>query len=1362
MSVVTNSVSPQEAIYRQMRERRIVDQVGRIGLAFFLLLTAVIYVVMPLQAASWISQTPFLGVFVEYPASVNFDDTLAFLPADSQPELHNMDTIVGVDGIPVQYENDIYDVLRRHAAGETVQLEVKPAQGGDRRQVSVTLRRFPLNMAISLFAVPYIVGIAYIAIGLWVHRNRRDQALGRIFLLLCCSIAIILATLFDTWTSHNFNRIWNAAFPWGTAMLIAFGLLFPTELPLVARRPLIRWVPLLIVAVPLIIWGQIVFYLPPSRVPINPFWNVMYITTAIGMIGFLLSLFLRSFLAPSPSVREQCRVALVGSLFAFLPFVAGFVFPVVDIPVGWILVLLLCFPLVIAYSIVQYSVLDTGRALSFTATYSAMGILATVGYWLVVAGLLVITTASVDTIAAQPALIGLLAFVLVAGFQPLRARLQQLLDDFFFRTRSEYQERLTNFRHELTQSTGLGEVVRLLKQQIRETLRPTHTYVFLRDPNSNNFIAVGEGSRPDTDIRFETQSGLVHALSTTRDIIFLEFNKPLPPELVEEHARLAVLRTPILAPLQGQERLAGWVAVSNKRSGEVFTVQDLRFIQALAEQASLAVERAQVIGDLERRVRELDVLSQVSQAVNFTADPDVLMELIYAQASKLLDTTNFYIITHNAPRGALSYAFFLEGDERYQEREGEIWPDNIGLASEVIRTGRPIVTEDYRAECAFRNVDPGDGRHYAWLGVPLNAGAATLGTMVVGSYTQGVVFTDDQLKVFWAIADQAASALDKARLFREIETRARQLATLNDISKELSSTLELENLLERIMKSAVDILGVEAGSLFLITEDTGDLVFRVVEGGAQNLVGTRIPSGKGIVGEAANTGNPVIVNNVLQDGRWFSNVDRETAFQTQSLLAVPLRIQDRSIGVIEVINKKDMTPFGDEDASLLTTFAAQAAVAIENARLYEATDAELSARVDELQNLQRIDRELNRTLRFDRVIRITLDWALRTTGASAGAIAMLDVDNTGVEIVTSAGYPTELMETQEGELLPKDKGIVGRVLSSGKPDFSTNLENDPDYLPLGDNKSIAQITVPILRANQPIGSLVLESDIPGLLTTQDFEFVQRLVEHAAVAIENARLVQEIESANRAKTDFISFVSHELKNPMTSIRGYTDLLKGGQVGPVTDMQAQFLATIRANVDRMTRLVSDLADVARIESGHLKLEMSPISVNAVVEETLRGLQGQIEEKQQELSVDMDEELPPIFADHTRMVQVLTNLVSNAHKYTPDGGKIWVGAQVEAITNEETGQAQRMIHHWVRDTGIGMAPEDLEKLFTKFFRTQQGKDMAQGTGLGLNITKSLVDRHGGTIWVESEVGAGTTFHYTIPVATEEAQSQQQEAAD
>ncbi len=1359
MGAVTASSSRPGLLTQQLRERRFADQMGRLILAVVLTVTALTFIVVPFQAYNWL-QIPFLGAILEYPKHVNY--TQPVLPSSRwtglDAGLQVRETITAIDGQPVDTAQEIYTILRQRQVGESVSLTVLEPDGAT-RTVEVELMRMPLGDALTLFAVPYVIGLLYLAIGLWVYRNRRDQPLGRVFVMMCSSVALVLGATFDIWTTQTFIRLWTAAIPWGAGMAMIFAMIFPTEAAFVARRPSRHLWPILPSLI-LLTWAQWQLGQTQSHDVVLRAWRFEYYYTGLGIMIFIVSLFLRAIFAASPSVREQSRVVLVGAAVSFAPFILWTINETA-IPIVLVLMAFLFFPLVIAYSIVQYSVLDTGRALSFTTTYAIMGGIVVIGYALLVSGISLISTAAIGEIAANPVLIGLVTFLLVLGFQPVRRRLQETLDRFFFRTRSEYQERLTAFRHELTLASGLSEIVRLLKQHIRETLMPTHTYVFLRDPQIGNFIAAGEGARPDTDIRFEAQSGLVHALSTTRDVVFLELNKPLPPELIEEHARLAVLRTPVLAPLQGQLRLAGWVAVGNKRSGEAFSIHDLRFIQALAEQAALAVERAQAIGDLERRVRELDVLSQVSQAVNFTQDPDVLMELIYTQTSKLIDTTNFYIIMRDPQLKTLSYAFFLENDQRVEQREGEGWPDDLGLAAQIVRTGTPLRTDDYAETCAQRGVRPLDRQHRAWMGVPLNAGNTTLGAMIVASFTPGVIFTDEQLKVFWAIADQAATALDKARLFREIETSARQLATLNEISKELSSTLDLESVLRQIMRRAVDILTCEAGSLFLIDENTGELVFRVVEGGAKDLVGTRLPPGKGIVGESAQKREPVISNNVLQDRRWFSEVDRETAFQTQSLLAVPLLVQDQSIGVLEVINKRDGTPFDDEDAALLTTFAAQAAIAIDNARLYEATDAELAARVDELQNLQRIDRELNRTLNFDRVIRITLDWALRTTGASAGMLGMINIENNSVDILSSTGYRPELLEQYTETGVPLEMGIVGRVLSSGKPEFVEEVKHDPDYSAFAQEESVSQIAVPILRVNQPIGVLVLESHIPNLLTMHDYEFVQRLVEHAAVAIENARLIQEIEDANRSKTEFISFVAHELKNPMTSIRGYTDLLKSGQVGDVSDMQVQFLGTIRSNVDRMTRLVSDLADVARIETGHLRLEMSPISVKDVIDETLRGLQSQIEEKEQELVIEIPNKLPFIFADHTRMVQVLTNLVSNAHKYTPEGGKIWVGAQAETITDEESGEPHEVVHHWVRDTGIGMTEDEVEQLFQKFYRTQRGKDMAQGTGLGLNITKSLVARHQGRIWVESEVGAGTTFHYTIPVATAE-ETQMQQAAD
>jgi GAF domain-containing protein len=201
---------------------------------------------------------------------------------------------------------------------------------------------------------------------------------------------------------------------------------------------------------------------------------------------------------------------------------------------------------------------------------------------------------------------------------------------------------------------------------------------------------------------------------------------------------------------------------------------------------------------------------------------------------------------------------------------------------------------------------------------------------------------------------------------------------LNDVTRQLSSTLETEPLFQLILQSAVNILNCEAGSLLLVDENTDELVFRsVVSPVASDLLGKRMPADRGVAGKAVLTGQPVIVNDVSKYPDWFSKPDQQTGFSTRTLLAVPMVIKDRVIGVLEVINKKDGTFFSKDDQELLQAFAPQATVAMENARLYTMTDQALAARVEELSVMQRIDRELNTSLETTTAMRITLEWAIR-------------------------------------------------------------------------------------------------------------------------------------------------------------------------------------------------------------------------------------------------------------------------------------------------------------------------------------------------------------------------------------------------
>ncbi len=1361
------------------------------GLTFVLgIITCIAFVVYLLGMVEWLNR-PFFGTMLTHTmvvssshptttetwpgldAGLRFgDEILSINETPINPTTADYDPVAAQEGYEnalnvLSYPDSVRVTFRRLAPPDAITtegtaIENCAADGASASICAVTysLAPFPAGDVLAYFVIPYISGLISLIIGLVILRYRANEPVALLATIIAFLMAIFMAGISDVGMFYNLIPLWLVAATLLSGAIITLGLIFLTPIALTYRYPIVRFIPLTASAVMMAItlWVYVTIDNPRQHgLPMQ----IATGTLVVGVISIILLLvFVQRPRSVSLTTRDQTNTLLIGSALTLLPIIIWIgnrilqSFNQSPVPLSFEAMMpFFITPIVaIAYAVLQYRRLDTDRIISRGITYSIMLAALAIGYFLLVMGVSLITQTAVP--ANDPLLIALTIFIIAALFIPVRTTLQQRIDEIYYRTRRNYQQYIEAFSQQLTTMVNYREILRAFRILLDKTIAPTNNFVFLLNSQTGDYSAYGE---PETDVRFSHGSGIIHFLQGRDQAILLEKNQPWPYELQADRMRLTILKATILVGLNGKDRLNGFIVIGPPRSGVGnYSFEELRFVNNLTSQLAVAVERAQVIESLERRVRELDVLSQVGQAVNFTIEFDDLLELINAQTSRLIDAANFYIALHDPTTDQLYFAFFLEDDERYRNKENQRWPLGKDLFSEVVRTAQPLRVNDFEREMLRRNaqLDIINPHLRAWMGVPLIAGPRTLGVIAVAKLRSGDIYTDDQFKIFSDIGALAATSLDKARLFSETNMRARQLSALNEISRQLVATeLDVEKLLEIITSSAVEILNAEAGSLLLVTnENNKELEFRVVIGGSgQELIGSRLAPGQGVVGRVATTGKPIISNDALHDPQHAGDV--AAGFKTMSLLAVPLIAKERVIGVLEILNKKDGTIFVEEDVELVTTFAGQAAVAIENAQRFSMTDIQLTERVKELEMLERIDTELNRTLDLNQVAEITVRWAVTNCKAQAGALGIIAGSPKRLHIVAIHGYmEDEFPEGADGMNWPLDEGIIKRVMRTGQADFAPDVSIDPDYH-RGLKNSLSQITIPMFSGDDINAILILETNQEPRFTLSDWAFTQRLAEHASIAIANAQLYAELARANESKSEFVSFVAHELKQPLASVKGYADLLKSGVTGQISEQQANFLNVIRTNADRMQLLINDLRDSELVAIGKLNIFASPIEFRNVVIETLRPLQQQLDEKRQTVFQDLPEDLPLIMGDQNRLIQVLTNLMTNAHKYSPPETTITIRARVvpHYIDRKHRKPMGPMLHISVTDQGIGLSEEDLARLFReKYFRSENPLAQEQpGTGLGMMITAGIIESHQGEIWVESELGKGSTFHFVIPLA-------------
>lgn len=565
--------------------------------------------------------------------------------------------------------------------------------------------------------------------------------------------------------------------------------------------------------------------------------------------------------------------------------------------------------------------------------------------------------------------------------------------------------------------------------------------------------------------------------------------------------------------------------------------------------------------------------------------------------------------------------------------------------------------------------------------------------------------------------EKTNALLEKVEADYKLARQRERFDSLYEVSRVLGSSLDLQVVLDQVMDAIIRLTGAERGFLML-RDDHGEVSVKAARNfDQQTLTSGQFKYSRSVVNNVLDTGESVLTTNAAEDPRFSANASIVNQM-LRSIVAVPLRVRGRVIGVIYADTRTSVQFMDASVLQMLEAFAVQAAIAIDNAQMFSSTDQKLAARVEELQQLRRIDLLLNETLDATKAIHITLDSACRQVNAEVGHLAMMQdgkfpaVYHHGLSADETQPIYLEKVFPQVAEVVETRKAAI---INQGKHGL---------------------LIVPIEREQRVIGVIVLRRD--GTFTPDEQETVERIAARAANAIENARLYSAVQQADRAKSEFVGVVAHDLKVPMTSILGYADLALMDDKIP--EPQATYINRVRDTVRRMENLVGDLADISRIESGHFLMEESTVSVERIVQAARESTMTQMKARKHHYVEQIAQELPAMRVDYYRLLQVLTNLLSNAYKYTPDGGTITLRVERDPLKSNR-------IQFSVADTGIGLSAEALQKLGTKFWRADDEFTRSQqGSGLGFAITRSLVEQMGSQIQIQSAVGRGSSFTFSV----------------